>query len=74
MKEERASIIMAVLKNPTPDVSKAIAEAKAKAKGEYLILSLFHHQLIKIYLSFPTMFAQFTSHYIFSLLFPDAHK
>ena len=39
MKEEGASTIMAGLKNPTPDVSEAIAEVKAKWKGECPILS-----------------------------------
>ena len=50
--EERANIITAVLKNPTPNVSKAIAEAKAKGKGVYPILSFISPQLFKIYFSF----------------------
>ena len=35
LKEARAQIITAGLKNPTPDVSRAIAEAEAASKGKH---------------------------------------
>ena len=40
-KEARAKVITAGLKSPTPDVSKAIAEADAAGKGRCSILSHF---------------------------------
>ena len=39
--EERAKIIEAGLKNPMPDVSKAITEVEAVGKGRCSILSHF---------------------------------
>ena len=40
-KEARARVITAGLKNPTPDVSKAITEVEAAGKGRCSILSHF---------------------------------
>ena len=34
-KEARAQVILAGLENPTPDVSRAIAEVEAAGKGRY---------------------------------------
>ena len=37
-KEARAQVIIAGLNNPTPDVSRAIAEAEAASKGKHSYL------------------------------------
>ena len=50
---------MASLKNPTPDVSKAIVEVKVEGKDEYLILS---------FISLPTnQDLLLISHYVFTI-------
>ena len=41
-KEARARVITEGLKNPMPDVSKAIVEAEADGKGRCSILITFH--------------------------------
>ena len=62
MKEERANIITAGLRNPTPDVSKAIAEAKAKGKHVYPILYIVFF--------FTTNYPRSTSHSLYSYDLP----
>ena len=54
--------------------ARLLYQQKLKGKVNIWYRLLFSHQLIKIYFSFPTMFSQFTSHYIFSLLYPNANR
>ena len=51
-KEARAQVIIAGLENPTPDVSRAIAEAEATSKGKYPHSFHTFLEMIKAFISY----------------------